>query len=226
MQITYYGHSCFGIDTGEVKLLIDPFITPNGLASHINVDELNVDVVLITHGHEDHLADAEAILKRTGSKLVTNYEIHNWYAAKGIENIAAVNHGGTIEHEGVSIKYVNACHSSSLPDGAYGGNPGGFVINAGGRTVHHAGDTSLMMDMQLLGEHENLDLAILPIGDVFTMGVDDAIIASGMLKCNKVVGMHYDTFPPIEIDKEAALEKFSSAGKNLTLIDIGSSINI
>jgi len=226
MEVTYYGHSCFGIDTGEVKLLIDPFITPNGMASHINVDDIDVDVILITHGHEDHLADAEGILKRTGAKLVTNFEIHNWYAAKGIENIAAVNHGGKIEHDGVSIKYVNASHSSSLPDGSNGGNPGGFIIRHGGRTVHHAGDTSLMMDMQLLGEYENIDLAILPIGDVFTMGVGDAIIAAGMLKCDKVVGMHYDTFPPIEIDKEAAIEKFSNAGKNLTLMDIGSSITI
>lgn len=226
MQVTYYGHSCFGIDTGSVKLLIDPFITPNTLASHINIDEIQTDVVLISHGHEDHLADAEDILKRTGAKLVTNFEIHNWYSAKGIDNIAAVNHGGSTQHGDVSIKYVNAIHSSTLPDGTDGGNPGGFIISAGGKTVHHAGDTALTMDMQLLGQYENINLAILPIGDVFTMGVDDAVIAAGMLKCDNVVGMHYDTFPPIEIDKEAALEKFSSAGKSLTLMNIGSSITI
>ena len=226
MQVTYYGHSCFGISVGEANLLIDPFITPNGMASHINVAAIPVSAVLVTHGHEDHLADVEEILKRTRAQLITNYEIHNWYGAKGIENVSAVNQGGATTHNGVRIKYVNAIHSSSLPDGSNGGNPGGFIITANGKTIYHAGDTALMMDMQLFGKYERIDMAMLPIGDTFTMGVDDAVIAADLLECNNIVGMHYDTFPPIVIDKEGAKGKFSSAGKNLTLMDIGSSINI
>ena len=226
MQVTYYGHSCFGISVGAADLLIDPFITPNGMAAHINVADIPVSAVLVTHGHEDHLADAEEILRRTGAQLITNYEIHNWYSAKGFDNVSAVNQGGSTEHNGVRIKYVNAIHSSSLPDGSNGGNPGGFIISAEGKTIYHAGDTALMMDMQLFGQYEDIDLAMLPIGDTFTMGVDDAVIASEMLDCANTVGMHYDTFPPISIDKDAAKQKFADAGKNLTLMDIGSSINI
>lgn len=226
MEVSYYGHSCFGIDTGSAKLLIDPFITPNELAAHIKVEDIEVDKVLITHGHEDHLADAEQFLKRPGVQLVSNYEIILWYGTKGIENIVGMNIGGTYREEGLSIKYVNASHSSVLPDGNHGGNPGGFVIKSGGKCVYHAGDTGLLMDMELLGRHENIDVAFLPIGDLFTMGVDDAMIAADMLNCSHVVGMHYDTWPPLVIDKDAAREKFANAGKKLTLLDIGSAMTI
>lgn len=226
MEATYYGHSCFNLDTGEANLLIDPFITPNPLAAHVDVANLEADAVLLTHGHMDHMADAEDIVKRSGATLVCNYEIGNWYAAKDINTLSQVNQGGSVQINDAQVKYVNAIHSSSLPDGSYGGNPGGFIIKTGEKTVYHAGDTALMMDMELFGRQERFDVALLPIGDVFTMGVTDAILAAEMLKCERVVGMHYDTFPPIEIDKEAAKQAFAKAGIELILMEIGSSITI
>lgn len=223
MKITYYGHACFLIETDKHKLLFDPFISFNELAKSVKLDEIECDYMLISHGHEDHVADAEQIAKRTGAKLVSNFEIVSWFEAKGIENNHPMNHGGSWKFDFGTLKYVNAIHSSVLPDGSYGGNPGGFVLKIDGKTIYFAGDTALHYDMKLLGEFENIDVAILPIGDNFTMGIDDAIIASNFIQCNEIIGMHYDTFPYIKIDKEEAVNAFQKAGKNLILMDINSS---
>lgn len=221
MKLTYFGHSCFLLEAKGKKILIDPFISPNELAKDIDVSSIDCDYLFISHGHEDHVADVETVLKNNDCQVVSNFEIISWLQEKGHENVHPMNHGGKVDLDFGSVKYVNAIHSSVLPDGTYGGNPGGFVIQSGGVTLYYAGDTALTMDMKLIGEYQKPDVAILPIGDNFTMGIEDAIICSDFIKCDEVIGMHYDTFPPITIDHEEAKAKFNKAGKRLTLMEIG-----
>jgi L-ascorbate metabolism protein UlaG (beta-lactamase superfamily) len=226
MKITFYGHACFGVEIAGKHLLFDPFVSPNELAKDIDVDAIPADYILLSHGHVDHVADATRIGLRTGAKVISNFEVVSWFGAKGLENGHPMNHGGQWKFDFGTVKYVNAVHSSVLPDGTYGGNPGGFVISSDEGTFYYAGDTALTMDMQLIGRVFDLDFAILPIGDNFTMGVDDAIIAAEFIKCNKIVGMHYDTFGFIEVDKAAAKAKFTAAECELILLDIGSTKDI
>lgn len=223
MKLTYYGQSCLAVRTGDVHVLFDPFISGNPLAQSVDVDSIAATHVLITHGHGDHVADAERILKRTGATLVSNFEICEWFAGKGIEKAHGMNIGGQVELGGVRIRMTTAQHSSTMPDGTSGGVAAGFVVFTPEGNFHHAGDTALMLDMQLLKRH-NLRYACLPIGDNFTMGVQDAVEAAGYMGVNKVVGMHYNTFPPITIDKAAAMAAFETAGIQLLLPDIGSTI--
>ncbi len=227
MNVRFLGQSCFLIETMGKKLLFDPFISGNAKASHININKLEVDYILLTHGHEDHVLDAEIIAKRTGAKIISNFEIVNWYGAKGIEG-HPMNLGGSWEFDFGKVKFVNAVHSSVLPDGSYGGNPGGFVISNKEGTFYHAGDTALTMDMKLIPMTcPTLDFAILPIGDNFTMSYKDAIIASEFLDCNVIIACHYDTFGYIEIaDKLEVRKAFVEAGKAIHFIEIGDSINI
>lgn len=224
MKITFYGHASLGIEINDIHILVDPFISANDKASHINIDSLKADYILLTHAHQDHILDAEAIAKRTGAKIVSNYEIVNHYNNLGIEG-HPMNHGGSWEFDFGKVKYVNAIHTSSFPDGSYGGQPGGFVIDAD-KTIYIAGDTALTYDMKLIGKAFDLDLAVLPIGDNFTMGVDDAIIATKFLDCDRVLGYHYDTFGYIEIDKVRAKAKFDSRLKKLRLLNIGESMEV
>ncbi|MBK9283139.1 MAG: metal-dependent hydrolase [Sphingobacteriaceae bacterium] len=226
MNITYYGHSCFGVKVNGKNLLFDPFISPNELAASIDVSKIEADYIIISHGHEDHIADAEQIAKRTKAKVICSWEINVWLSEKGVINIHPTNIGGKIQLDFGSIKCVNAVHSSSLPDGSNGGNPMGFVIESSEGNFYYAGDTALTYDMKLIGDYRSIDFAFLPIGDNFTMGVDNAIIACEFIKCNNIIGMHYDTFGYIKIDKTEAIHKFSAAGKNLTLMEIGKNINI
>lgn len=226
MNITYYGHSCFSIEINGKHLLFDPFISANDLAKHINIQTIKADYILISHGHNDHVADVEAIAKRTGAKLICNWEIHNWFSNKGLTNIHPMNTGGKIKLDFGSIKCVAAQHSSSMPDGSYGGNPMGFVVESSEGNFYYSGDTALTYDMKLIGEYRSIDFAFLPIGDNFTMGVDNAIIASDFINCSRIVGMHYDTFEYIKIDKNEAVSKFQRSGKDLKLMTIGESINL
>ncbi len=226
MEFSFYGHACFAVNTEGKNILFDPFISPNEKASHINADEIGADYILISHGHEDHVADAESIANRTGATLVSNFEIVSWFGAKGIENGHPMNHGGSWNFDFGTVKYVNAVHSSVLPDGAYGGNPGGFVVKSEGKSFYYAGDTALHMDMKLIGEYEKLDFAVLPIGDNFTMGIDDAVIAAEFINCDKIIGVHYDTFGYIEINHEEAKQKFAAKGKELILLEIGETIKL
>ncbi len=221
MNITYYGHSCFGIEINGSHLLFDPFITPNKLAEKIDVDAIKANYILVSHGHMDHIADVERIAKRTGAKIVCSAEISTWLSNKGIGNIHAMNIGGKVKFDFGHVKCVVAIHSSGLPDGSYGGNPMGFVIESAEGNFYYAGDTALTYDMKLIGDYRKIDFAFLPIGDNYTMGVDNAIIASDFIDCDHVIGMHYDTFESIKINKEDAVWKFARNGKKLKLMDIG-----
>ena len=223
MKVTYYGHACISVEVKGKILLFDPFITPNELAKAINVNALPADFILISHGHVDHLADAVAIAKRTGASAVSNYEITVWLNNKGVEKTAPLNHGGSVQFDFGRVQFVNAIHSSSLPNGTYGGNPGGFVVETAEGNFYFSGDTALTMDMKLIGESTRLKFAALCVGDTFTMGVDDAIKAAEFIRCDEIVGIHFDTFPPIKIDHDAAVQKFKAAGRKLHLLDIGGS---
>lgn len=226
MKITYYAHSTFGIEIKGINLLVDPFITGNDkLKGKVDVEAIRADYILLTHAHQDHTLDAEAIAKRTGAVIVSNFEIATHYENKGLE-VHPMNHGGNWSFEFGNLKYVNAIHTSSFPDGSYGGQPGGFVIEGEHKNIYIAGDTALTMDMKLIPMQTRLDLAILPIGDNFTMGIDDAIIASDFVQCDKVLGCHYDTFGFIEIDHEEAKRRFYEKGKDLMLLEIGESIEL
>jgi L-ascorbate metabolism protein UlaG (beta-lactamase superfamily) len=225
MKITYYGHSCFGIEINGKNILFDPFISPNELAKGIQVNEIKADFILISHGHEDHIADAELIAKRTGAKVIAIWEVCSWLQKKGVENCHPTNIGGKIKLDFGYVKCVSAVHSSSMPDGSYGGNPMGFVVESSQGNFYYAGDTALHYDMKLIGEYRKIDFAFLPIGDNFTMGVDNAIICCDFIQCGDVIGMHYDTFGYIKIDQENALKKFNASGKKLTLMKIGETIN-
>jgi L-ascorbate metabolism protein UlaG (beta-lactamase superfamily) len=224
MKITYYGHACVMVEMANKKILFDPFISPNDLAKHIDIQQITADYILVSHGHGDHLADVEAIAKHSGSTLVSNYEIVTWFSTKGIVKYHPMNHGGAWQFDFGKVKYVNAVHSSGLPDGTYGGNPGGFVIKGNEQSFYFAGDTALSTDMQLIPRFAQLDLAILPIGDNFTMGYEDAVIAADFVQCKRVLGIHYDTFPYIKIDHQQAKAAFAQAGKELILLEIGQSI--
>ncbi len=227
MTITYFGQNSLLLTIGDTKVLIDPFISGNPLAKDvIAIDTIQADYILLTHAHQDHILDAEAIAENNDAVIVSNYEIAMHYQAKGI-TVHPMNHGGSWQFDFGKVQYVNAVHTSSFPDGSYGGQPGGFVISTtGDKHVYIAGDTALTMDMKLIPLKVTLDIAILPIGDNFTMGVDDAIIASDFVACNQVLGVHYDTFGYIEIDHEDAKKKFEAKGKVLTLLDIGQSMDL
>lgn len=226
MQVTYYGHSCFAVETGGKKLLFDPFISPNELARQVDINTIEADYILLSHGHADHVADAEAIARRTGATIVGAYEVAMWYAAKGIEKYHPMNTGGKWNFDFGTVKCVSAAHSSSLPDGSYGGNPMGFVITSGNDSFYYSGDTALTLDMQVVPLYKQLSFAILPIGDNFTMDVTDAIAAAKMVQCNKVMGVHYDTFGFIKIDKAAAIDAFAKNGITLSLPGIGETVNL
>lgn len=220
MKVNYLGHSSFLLEIEGIKVLLDPFISPNDLASHIKVDEIECDYILISHGHSDHVADLIPIAKRTGAKVVSSFEIIDWLAKQGIENGHPMNLGGSWSFDFGRVKMVYASHSSSMPDGSYGGPASGFLIKAENKTYYYAGDTALNQEMKLIGELNQIDFAFLPIGDNFTMGIDDAVIAAKFINCTNIIGMHYDTFGYIKIDHQNAVKAFADAGLNLHLLKI------
>jgi len=225
MKVTAYGHGCIGLEIGNTNIIVDPFITENPLAKDkIKLEDLKADFILVTHAHFDHTADVDALAKQTGAVIVSNYEIAMYYQAKE-HKVHPMNHGGAWNFDFGKVKYVNAVHTSSFGDGTYGGQPGGFVIEAD-KNIYLAGDTALTMDMKLIPLQTKLDLAVFPIGDNFTMGIDDAIVASDFVQCDRVLGIHYDTFGYIEINKEVARAKFDKAEKELTLLAIGERIDV
>jgi L-ascorbate metabolism protein UlaG (beta-lactamase superfamily) len=226
MKVTYYGHSCFLVETDGQRLLFDPYITPNPLASHIDIDKIKTDYIFVSHGHEDHLADAAAIGKKNDATLVSGFEVCTWLEKKGIKKTHSMNHGGKWNFPFGEVKMVSAVHSSSFPDGSYAGNPAGFVVKLKEKNFYFAGDTALTYDMKLIGNLQKIDFAFLPIGDNYTMGIDDAILAAGFLRCDQVIGMHYDTFEYIKIDKEQAIAKAANRNIELRLLAIGESISV
>lgn len=198
-KITWFGHSAFQIETDEHTILIDPFLTGNPVAA-ISADSLKPDFILLTHGHGDHVGDTVSIAKRTNATVVGNFEVAGWIGKQGVKNVSSPNIGGTGHYDFGSVQLTIAFHSSSLPDGSYGGNPHGlFITLKNGRKIYHAGDTALFSDLQLVGE-KGLDVAIVPIGDFFTMGPEDSIRAIQWLKPRYVFPCHYNTFPPIAQD--------------------------
>ncbi len=221
MRVTYYGHSTFRVEMNGKRLLFDPFITPNPKASFLAADKIQADYIFVSHGHEDHLYDVEAIAKAQGASIISNFEIVNWFEKKGVKG-HPMNHGGKWRFDFGVVKFVNAIHSSVLPDGSNGGNPGGFVVWDGNSAFYFAGDTALTMDMKLIPMTcPKLDFAILPIGDNFTMDYNDAVIASDFIECDTIIGCHFNTFPYIEIDSDTAKQPFKVRGKNLILLNIG-----
>jgi len=227
MKITFYGHACFGITIGDTNIIFDPFISPNENAQHIDVNSIKADYIFLSHGHADHVADALTIAKNNNATIVSNYEIVSWYGAvHNYGNGHPMNHGGSWTFNFGKVKYVNAIHSSVLPDGTYGGNPGGFVFETSQGNFYFAGDTALTMDMKLIPMFTTLDFAILPIGDNFTMGVAEAVVAADFIDCDTIIGMHFDTFGYIMLDHEAAKSAFAQKDKKLTLLGIGDSMSL
>lgn len=220
MNYTYYGQSCFLVELNGVKILFDPFITPNELAKDIQIEKIKCDFILLSHGHEDHVADTIAIAKNNDAPVVASFEIASYYGSKGLK-YHPMNIGGKWNFGKFSVKAVAAIHSSVLPDGTYGGNPMGYIVEAGGSNLYYAGDTALTMDMQLIPRFSKLNIAFLPIGDNFTMGVEDAVIAADFIQCKHIIAMHFDTFPYIKINHSEVKAIFEQAGKKISIPEIG-----
>ena len=226
MKFTYYGHACFAVVAGGKTLLFDPFITPNPLAKKIDAGKIAADFILVSHGHGDHVADVVEIAERTGATVIAPFEVGDWFEKKKVKNVQAMNHGGAAKTSFGRVKLTAAIHSSSMPDGSYGGNPCGFVIESSGGNFYYSGDTALTLDMKLIGEQTKLRFAIMPIGDYYTMGIEDATRAANLVGVSKIVGVHYDTFPPIKIDRSAARKAAEAAGIELLLPVIGETIEV
>ena len=223
IKLTYYGHSTFGIETEDAKLIVDPFFAPNNPAATVKVDEVEADFILVTHGHGDHVADLVPLAKQTGAMVICNYEIANWLGNQGIENVHGMHIGGGYDFPFGRAKMTIAHHGSGLPDGSYGGNPAGFLLHLNeGTDIYISGDTALTYDMRLIGEAGGVDLAILCIGDNFTMGPDDAVRAAQFVQAKHVIPCHYDTFPPIRQDADAFAEKLHDAAEiDCTVMAVG-----
>ena len=226
MILTYYGHSCFMVETAGTKILFDPFITYNDLAKHIKINSLAPDFILVSHGHSDHIADCVQIAENSGAKVVCNWEIFEWLHKKGITNTHPMNTGGKWDFGQFTVKCTAAQHSSGLPDGSYGGNPMGFIVTSNEGSFYYSGDSSLTTDMTLIPKWAKLNFAVLPIGDNFTMDATDAADCSEMINCKKIVGVHYDTFGFIKIDHDNAKKIFADKGAELLLMKIGETITI
>ena len=225
MKFTFYGHACFAVEVSGKKLLFDPFITGNELAKEIDINIIEADYILVSHGHGDHVGDLMAIAQRTGATVISNVEITDWVAKQGHEKVHPMNFGSR-EFDFGKVHYVPAQHSSGLPDGSYGGNPGGFVVKSEEINFYYSGDTCVMMDMQLIPWYAPIDVAILPIGGNFTMDAEEAVIASDFVQCDRVIGIHFDTFGYIKIDHEKATAIFEKVDKELILPKIGQSFDI
>lgn len=207
----FIGHSAWRITHGSYDILIDPFITGNPSAT-IREGDINPTHIILTHAHGDHLGDTIAIAKRTGAHVITTFELGNYCEAQGCEKTTAMGIGGAHQFEFGRLKFTLAHHSSSTDDGTYMGNPAGVLLMIDGRTIYHAGDTALFLDMKLIGELNAIDVALLPIGDFYTMGIDDAVVAAGFLNAKLAIPMHYNTFPPIVADPHEFVTKLEANG--------------
>lgn len=225
MEFTYYGQSCFSLTLNSRTFLFDPFITGNEYAKEVNIDGINADYILVSHGHSNHSGDLVAIAKRTGALCISNFEIIMWLQKNGVTNVHPMNFG-TYDFDFGMLTYMQAQHSSSMGDGTYGGNPGGFILRSEHGNFYYSGDTSLMLDMQLVPHYAKVDVAILPVGGNFTMNVRDALKATEFIQCDNVVGVHFDTFGYIKIDHEASIKLFEDAGKKLLLPEVGKTYKV
>ena len=221
--ITWLSHSAFKLEINDKVILIDPFLSGNPLAP-IQADDIDtIDFILLTHGHGDHVGDTVSLAKRTGATVIANVEVANWIASQGVEKTMGLNTGGGYDHGFGRVEFTLAFHSSSLPDGSYGGSPNGILIFAPDVTIYHAGDTALFSDMQLIGD-KGVDVAILPIGDFYTMGPGDSMRAVEFINPSYVLPMHYNTFPPIEQDVTSwAKEVHNTTQTKAIVLDPGGS---
>jgi len=201
-KFTWYGHATLGLETGGYQLVIDPFFTGNPAAS-TTADRIAADFILVSHGHGDHVGDAAAIANRTGALIISNHEIATWFGKQGVQKVHGQHLGGGFKHPFGYLKLTLALHGSQLPDGSDGGNPSGFLLTTNdGKKIYMAQDTGLFGDMKLIGE-EGLEVAVIPIGDNYTMGPDDALRAVKMLQPKTVVPIHYNTFDLLNQDAQA-----------------------
>lgn len=228
MKLTYFGHSAFQLDIGDTTILVDPFISGNPHTDGVvTPDELDPDVILLTHAHGDHWGDTPGIAKRTGALVVGNFEVTNYLTRNhGHENVQAMNTGGWRTFPWGRIQYTWARHSSSFPDGSYGGNPGGFIIHADKTCIYAAGDTSPFAEMEWIGDEHDIDLALLPVGGCFTMGPKDSIRAVDMLRPDVTVPIHYNTFPAIEIDVNEWAGFMEAAGHRPSIMKPGENVSL
>ena len=212
MEITYFGHSAFKLKTADHSVLIDPFISGNPVAT-VAASDVNAETILLTHAHNDHVGDTVDIARRNGSTVIATFELANLMSSMGVEHAVGGNHGGTIAFAGGSVKFVPAWHTSSFStdDGVVApGLPAGLVVRFGGKVIYFAGDTCLFSDMKLIGE-VGLDVAVLPIGDHFTMGIEDAVRAASFVNARTVIPCHFNTFAPIKQDGNAFKELVESS---------------
>ena len=202
LSLTWHGQSTFTLKSGDTHIVIDPFFAPNNPVADITADEAKANYILVTHGHGDHFYDCVPLAKRTNAKVIANFEICEWLNKNGVDHTHPQHIGGGFQHEFGHVKFTPAFHGSAMPDGSYGGMPTGIIVTIGEKKLYFAGDTGLFSDMTLIGAH-GLDIAILPIGDNFTMGPDDALLALGFLKPKAVIPCHYNTWPLIAQDADA-----------------------
>ncbi len=226
MKVKFLGHNTIEIISEDYRLIIDPFITGNPLAKGVEVNNINADYIFVTHAHQDHILDVQTIAENNTATVVSNFEIANHFDQKGLM-VSYLNVGASHSFPFGKVHAVNAIHSSSFADGSYGGLAQGYVFSIEDKRIYLAGDTALTMDMQLIPKYiGKLDLAVLPIGNTFTMGYEEACKASDLLECSRVLGCHFDTFPPIEINHEEAIDYFKKNRKELLLLNIGDFIEI
>jgi L-ascorbate metabolism protein UlaG (beta-lactamase superfamily) len=201
VDIRFLGHACFELSSGDARILIDPFLSANPKAA-AKPDEVDPTHILLTHGHVDHVLDAAEIAKRTGAACVALVETANWLEKQGVEDVSDPNLGGTVEFDWGWVKLVQAFHSSETPDGTVT-YASGLVVNVGGTTVYHLGDTCLFGDLRLIAQRTPVDVALMPIGGHYTMDRHDAVVAADLIAAGTVIPCHYNTFPPIETDAQA-----------------------
>ena len=221
MQITYFGQSCFQIETEGHTILFDPFIRPNPLAGDVDVDTINPGWILVSHAHMDHTADLKEIAERSGAVVVANADMANYMGKNGYKHVHPMNTGGTWSFPWGSLHMVRADHSSSWPDGTYGGNPQGFVLTMEGKRIYYSGDTAYFSDMALYGEDAPIDIAMVCLGDNFTMGIKDAARTAAVMNAKHAIAMHYDTFGYIMVNRDEARAAFEAKGVQLAFIEIG-----
>ena len=227
MKLTYFGHATFQLETAGTTLLFDPFITGNKhTADIVTPDDLDPDVIFLTHAHGDHWGDTMAIATRTGAVVVANFEITNYVQAQGYANVLSLNTGGTWHFDWGRATQTYARHSSSFPDGTYGGNPNGYLIHAEGRCIYNTGDTCAFSEMAWIGEDHAVDVMLLPVGDCFTMGIQGSVRAAKMVQAKQNIPLHYNTFPPIELDIGTWRAAMEEAGQPARVLTPGQSLSL
>lgn len=224
LTYTFHGHACFTLEADGTTLLFDPFLTGNP-AAKVTADDLAADYILLSHGHFDHLPDAAAIAQRTGATVIGAFEVASWIGGQGVASVHGMQPGGSFRFPFGRVKQTIAHHGSMLPDGSYGGVASGFIVDIGGKRVYYTGDTALFLDMQLYGE-EGINVLILPIGDNYTMGPEDALRCVKFVKPKLVIPLHYDTWPPIAQDAAAFAAAVEATGIQCIVAEVEQAVAI